>query len=770
MLMLDKLSEDTHMPTKLTLAMAGLAAIMLSSASAALTLAENGKARCSIVVAANAVAPERTAAKELSDYLKQVTGAEFRILTESQVKPDDAQILVGPSRRLKKLATGVDWASLGHDGIVMRTVGNKLLLAGGRPRGTLYAVYSFLEDAVGCRWWTSSESYVPSKSTLTIPTLNTVYTPKLLYREAFYRDPNENPKFAARLKLNGHHYSIPPEYGNHYKILGWCHTAYHLLPPDKYFGAHPDWYSEHNGKREAGGGQLCWSNEEMRKELTKNALEWVAKDPDAGIISISQNDWHGACQCEKCKAIEAEEGSQAGPLIRCLNIVAEDIDKAFPGTLVETLAYQYTRKPPLKVRPRDNVVVRLCTIECNFSEPLDSDANASFRDDMRKWSAIAPHLYIWDYVTDFASYIQPHPNMRVLAPNLRFFVENNTIGVFEQGDSATTVGDFIRLRAWLLAHLEWDPSRDPKQLTSEFLKGYYGPAAPYLQSYLDLVHDAWEKNPAHLSCYNGNLSFLTLPVMTRATKLFEQAAQAVAHDQALSTRVRRERMPLDHVWLIKYDDLKRQAEAENVAFVGPKDPKAACDEFISMAREWKANNYSEGRSFESYVPSLEARFAGPPPEPAEFRNVKKADIFTVHASQMQLFDPPTWVKLVDDPKASDGKAAVMNGSHTQWAVQFHITEEFAQAHKGNWKWYVVARTEGNKTGGAFNYGIWSPNGEVCRFTAGMERGVDGDYHTYYLGTHKPKAGMYVWIAPLGNGAEAVKGIYIDRVILVRDKR
>ncbi len=758
------------MSIKLTAVAAGLAAILLPASCAAMTLAENGKARCPIVVANDAIAPERTAARELRDYLKQVTGADFRIQAQSEVSPDAPQILVGPSNRLRKLATGVDWNSLGHDGIVVRTVGNKLLLAGGRTRGTLYAVYTFLEDTVGCRWWTGTEGYLPSKRTLTIPALNKTYTPKLLYREAFYRDPIEHPKFAAKLKLNGHFYNIPPAYGNHYKILGWCHTAYHLLPPDKYFAAHPDWYSERNGKRDPNWGQLCWMNEEMRKELTKNALEWIAKDPAAGIISISQNDWHGQCQCKDCKTVEEEEGSPAGPLIRCLNKVAEDIDNAFPGTLIETLAYQYTRKPPAKVKPRENLVVRLCTIECDFSKPLDSDGNASFRDDMRKWSAIAPNLYVWDYVTDFASYIQPQPNMRVLAPNIRFFVDNHTIGLFEQGDSATTVGDFVRLRAWLLAHLMWDPSLDPKQLTSEFLKGYYGPAAPYLQSYLDLMHDSWEKNPAHLSCYNGNLGFLTLPVMTQATKLFDQAAKAVAADPVLTTRVRRERMPLDHMWLVRYDDLKRQAEAEKAAFLGPKDPKATADEFIAMAREWKANNYSEGRSFESYVPSLEARFAGPPPEPGDFAKMPQADVFTVHASNMQLFDPPNWVKLVDDPNASEGKAAVMNGSHTQWAVQFHITEELAKKLDGVWKWYVIARTEGDKSGGAFNYGIWHGGGELARMTAGLERGADGKYHTYYLGTHKPATGMYAWIAPLGNGANVVNGIYVDRIILVRDKR
>lgn len=753
---------------RVVIAMTLLGAAAISGVVGEVLLAANGKASCPIVLGAKASAPEVTAAKELQNYLKQVTGAHFAIRNEGQVSGDDAQILVGPSSRLKKLATGVNWDSLGHDGIVIRTTANKLLLAGGDPRGTLYAVYTFLEDTVGCRWWSGTESYVPEKPTLTIPNLDTVYTPKLLYREAYYRDPIKHPLFAAKLKLNGHFYNIPPAYGDHYKILGWCHTAYDLLPPDKYFADHPEWYSELNGKRQSAGGQLCWTNDEMRKELTKVALGWIEKDPAAGIISISQNDWHGACQCAKCRAVEKEEGSPAGPLIRCLNLVGEEIEKKYPGTLIETLAYQYTRKPPAKVKPRKNLVIRLCTIECDFSKPLESEANRSFGDDIRKWSAIAPNLYIWDYVTDFASYIQPHPNMRVLAPNLRFFVNHNTIGVFEQGDAGCSIGDFVRLRAWVLAHLEWDPSRDPKQLIGEFLNGYYGPAAPFLQEYLDLIHDSIDRNPFHLSCYNGNLSFMSLAVMNRSKRLFDLAERAVSNDETLLKRVQRDRLSLDHVWIIKYDELKKQAAKEDMRFGGPADLESATKRFIQAAHEWNVGNYSESWGFENYEASLEARFAGPPPSPQELAKLPKKDIVEIYPDNMKLHEPPKWAKIVDDPKAAGGKAAFMDGSHTQWAVQYRISKTHARAMPGQWRCYAVVRTQGNKSGGAFGYGIYDDHGhrQLTQFTARLEEGADGNYHTCYLGKIVPRTGLYAWFAPLGD-SDAVKGIYINKIVFVR---
>lgn len=744
--------------------------VCFACSASAMTIAENSKTGCRIVIASGAPASEKTAARELQQGLKQVTGAELPIEAESQVKGNAPQILVGQSQRVKRLLPDVDWAGLGHDGIVIRTAGNNLILAGGQPRGTLYAVYTFLEDTVGVRWWTSSETYVPSRKTLSIPELNIVYTPKLRYREAFYRDPNENPLFAAKLKLNGNFYDIPKDYGDHYKILGWCHTSYKLLPPDEYFAQHPDWYSEVNGKRTTSGAQLCLTNDEMRKELTRVALQWISKNPTAGIISITQNDCGGRCECPKCKAVEQEEGSPSGPLIRFVNAVAEDIEKQYPDMLVETLAYQYTRKPPLHVKPRHNVVVRLCSIECDFSKPLDSESNKKFRDDMTGWKAIAPNLFIWDYVTDFAAYLQPHPNMRVLAPNLRFFVNNNTIGVFEQGDAGSSIGDFVRLRAWLLAHLEWDPSADEKKLTTEFLNGYYGPAGPYLQHYLDLLHDSVASTGMRMGCYNGDLRFLSLPVMNEATALFAKAEKAVAYDPVLAARVRRDRMPLDFAWLMRYDDLKREAESASITFSGPADPAKACKEFITLARAWKVGQNREGRPFESYQPELEARFGPPPPSPEELDKLPEQDRVDVQESQFQLAGVPDWVDLVKDPEASNGIAARMPGSHTQWAVQYHISDTLAQTLSGNWKCYVIARCETGPQGGVFNCGIYDErsHGSVTTITPAAGRAADGKYRTYSLGSHKLAGGMYLWVAPTGD-ANAMKAIYVDRFVFVRDK-
>lgn len=752
-----------------------LAAIVLAIGAAdgalALVLSREGKTAYSIVIADRAIVPEQNAAKELQSYLKQVTGADFPVRTESQVSASDPQILVGQSRRMKKLAADVDLKSLGYDGIVIRTVGNNLILAGGQPRGSLYAVYTFLEDTVGCRWWTRTESYVPRKTVLDIPDLNTVYSPKIKYREAYSRGPYADSQFAVRMKLNGAMNAIPRDLGGHYSIIGWCHTAYPMLPPERYFKDHPEWYSLIGGKRvttSPGGSQPCFMNEEMQKELTRVALEKIGKEPDAGIISISQNDCIGACECEKCKAVEAEDGSPAGPLLRCVNAVAAEIEKHYPDMLVETLAYQHTRKPPLVTKPRHNVVIRLCSIECNFAQALDSDTNAAFRDDTRKWAAIAQNLYIWNYVTNFANYITPHPSIRWYGSDLRFFAANHVMGVFEQGDAQTWSGDFNNLRDWLLAHLMWNPELDQVKLTAEFMNGYYGAAGPYLQKYLDVVQDSAVSHKSSTGFCSSDYSFMDFNVLAEGTRLFDKAAKAVASDAVLSARVRRDRMSLDQIWLMKYAEMKATAEKMGVPFVGPKDPVALADEFTELGRKYDAVATCSWVPFEQQAMQLKLAYYKPPTL-EELGKLEPAACVVVQQNEFKLAKPGVWTKLVDDPRASDGKAVMLTTDHKQQAVQFEFSERFAKAHPGNWECFIVARCEdGGKAGFAIQYGFSDKKGgtENSTLADSMENAKGGQYRVYYLGAHQPRTGTYIWVAPCGE-PDVAKSIHVDRIVMVR---
>ena len=108
-----------------------------------------------------------------------------------------------------------------------------------------------------------------------------------------------------------------------------------------------------------------------------NVLERIRRDPDATFYGVSQNDWRGYCECTNCAAVDAEEASHAGTMVRFVNAIAEAVEKEFPGKFIETLAYQYTRKPPKITKLRHNVIPCLCTIECEFNRPFGVSTNAA---------------------------------------------------------------------------------------------------------------------------------------------------------------------------------------------------------------------------------------------------------------------------------------------------------------------------------------------------------------------------------------------------------
>ncbi len=130
------------------------------TAVADLELATGGRTNYAIVVARDASPSERHGAQELARFLKEMSGADFPVLQEGGRVPEKA-ILVGRGRTVESLIGPDEFRGLGDDGFLIRACGQRLILAGGRQRGSMYACYSLLEDVLGCRWYTSTVSVIP---------------------------------------------------------------------------------------------------------------------------------------------------------------------------------------------------------------------------------------------------------------------------------------------------------------------------------------------------------------------------------------------------------------------------------------------------------------------------------------------------------------------------------------------------------------------------------------------------------------------------------
>lgn len=514
----------------------------------ALVIAEDGEARMAIVVSANASPSTRYAAEELQRFLSEMTGAAFALITDD-APPAPSEIWVGESQRLRDANILIDYETLGAEGYVIRTREPNIFIAGGEPRGTLYGVYGFLEDHLGCRWFTPDVSSIPKARVLAVLPIDEVRKPVLEYREPFVYECFDGD-WAARNRMNSSNARLEERHGGKITYHGFVHTFDSLLSPETYFDEHPEYFSLVKGKRLKERTQLCCTNEEVIALVTEEVRRRMAAHPEATVFSVSQNDWHNYCECDKCTALAEAEGSQMAPVLLLVNHVAKAVASEFPDKLVDTLAYQYTRKPCATMRPEPNVIIRLCSIECDFAHPFEERStveNRAFCDDIEAWVKTANRLWVWNYNTSFSNYLVPFPNLFVRGPNIRYMIDNNVRGIFEQDVYNTPHGQWSLISGYLGAKLLWNPGYDTNLAINEFLQGVYGEAATPMRLYIDLIHEAVsDPNTVMGIWYGADAPFFSDELFARADALFDVAETAVADDPETLERVRIARLPVDY--------------------------------------------------------------------------------------------------------------------------------------------------------------------------------------------------------------------------------
>ena len=445
-----------------------------------------------IVVSATASEAEKTAAKLLQDTFKEINGTQVGIITDS-TQITEKEISIGKNNR--EYDDTVDYAALGDEGVCIKTAGDDIAITGGEKRGTLYAAYTFLEEYFGYRRFTTDLTVIPEAEKLLVPVaIDYTYVPPFMFRQTdWYGTTDKEYKVANRLNDG----TMAESLGGGVEYAGpFCHT-FSSLVPTSLIETEPELFAlgVQNGERTT--DQLCLTNPKTLEIAKATVREWLADNPDAAFVSVTQNDNSNYCVCEECARIDAEEGSHAGTMIRFVNAIADDIRDDYPAVLVDTFAYLdgYTRQAPQITVPRDNVVIRLCSIECKFSAPMDSgysEDNERFIQDLKDWSAISDHLFVWDYTTDYSGFLLPFGNFGAIQRNLQIFAEHDVIGVFEEGVSGRNAdGEFAALRCYMLSRLMWDPYQDVDKLMYDFCEAYYG--AGY-QNIIDFINGIDENN------------------------------------------------------------------------------------------------------------------------------------------------------------------------------------------------------------------------------------------------------------------------------------
>lgn len=506
---------------------------------AQIAIVKNGKPVGRIVVGPHSKT-DRQAAALFIFFVKKITGASLPIvLPETKRKKGD---LIIESRNAKE--SSGNFSGIEDDGFRFSSNDSTFRITGINGSGTVYGVVDLLENYFGVRYFAANACTYPNSNEMALP-------------QRFAK--NENPSFRYRqtqayslaidtLFKTWHRLKNPGEIfaGNY-----WVHTFDRILPSGKYGKVHPEYFSFINGQRRPGAAsQWCLSNPEVFEIVSKRVDSIFTANPNQKMISVSQNDGNFTnCSCDQCKAIDDEEGSPAGSIIRFMNKLAA----RFPDKEFSTLAYLFSVAPPKLVKPLPNVNIMLCDIDCYREVSLtENPSGMAFVKNMEGWAKISDNIFVWDYGINFDNYVSPFPNFHILQTNMQLFKKNHVTRHFSQ-IAGSKGGDFSELRSYVVAKLLWNVNCNVDSVIQSFLSGYYGGAAPYLYQYIKIQEGALLGSHIPLWIYDTPIThkngMLSPPLISRYRRLFDQAEKAVSADSTFLKRVWQQRLSLQYAEL-----------------------------------------------------------------------------------------------------------------------------------------------------------------------------------------------------------------------------
>lgn len=495
----------------------------------------------------NIISDYSDVADTLNVYLNKAIGISLEISDKQKKR----SIILVEKTDLNKDFISIDY----KDSLITISANNK--------RNLYYATYDFIEKFLNVNWLSNDFTYHEDLKSINFPKNYSYYfEPPVLTRtvhsKLFYNDS----VFADKLKVTNEAF---PRYVPSARV----HTFHRFLPYDVFYDKNPEYYALRNGKRLP--TQLCLTNTDVLKIVKDSVNSFFNKFPNSDVISVSQDDNTQYCQCDKCSKIDNQEGSPAGTMIHFVNAVAE----SFPNKTISTLAYQYTRKPP-KVKPIENVLITLCSIECNRSVPIELGCK-DFSSDLKGWSQLTDNIRIWDYTTQFTNFLAPFPNWGTIKPNINLFVDNNAKWIFEQHSNNDS--ELFELRSYIMAKLLWNPNLDFQTLLNEFNNKYYGNGGKYISKYVNSIQNQIDNTSFFLFLYGdpsqGFDSFLSPENLLNYDILFNKALSSVELDSEYYKRILRSKISIDYAVLESYrknfSDLYQLTKTENdIKSINPK--------------------------------------------------------------------------------------------------------------------------------------------------------------------------------------------------------
>jgi len=630
-------------------------------ARAAVTVVADGKTKAVIVVPSKTSRAAREGAEILRDHLFQISGARLKVLKESELADvkiainrleakttAQAFILVGEGKLAKEL--GITSKGLGPGGILIRTFANGLAMLGpddrtpSDPYGSRYAVTTFLEDALGCRylWPGESGKVTPRQKTITIKPLDIRFTP--LFEQRNIRWSGHSSRIQQgldRLGFTKGDFQQVRKRASSTQLQSSSWTGWHrmggtlglrtgdgtILPGKtwkKFLREHPEWFAmQRDGSRyfdvEWERPRLCKSNAALIEAIATEKIKELDARPGQRSISLMTQDGGGKagfCMCPECKALDPPEGrptriwtynhksgrterfdyvSLTDRMAYFYNAIAEKVAEKYPNVLFTGQAYSIYASPPLRHKLHRNMVIRLV-------HRTDHYANDEVRVlGMADWNAWAdavgmifwrPNSLLWGRFEGTAG-VYVHK----LAEDFSHIAKSKCVGT--DFDSCMHHWATQGLNYYILAKLHWNADLNVDDAIDDYCRSGFADAADQIKSYLlrveQLTNSAAAKKRRDINSRTTDVTeFYTPQEIARLRRLLNAANEAVKDNEEVRRRIAFLRIGLDFTELqaeiyrlLRLSGERRLEPAERTQAIQLLDKK-----FLMMRRIFEKDHYA----------------------------------------------------------------------------------------------------------------------------------------------------------------------------------
>lgn len=566
-------------------------------------LVKGGETDYKLVIPENAVGDLLFTAQDFESLFEEATGADLDVVPDTGMTFDEnAKVLsLGDTTVLNGSGLTVNRDELGPDGLRLVTKGNTVLMTGGGERGAMYAAYEFLERTFAFESYAEDEYYIDTDVTdLALKKFDITEVPVFDRRSVGLYSYTKSRLFRNRMRQ---------ELFNEGWIY-WSHSHFKIMPVEKYFLAHPDWYSNDGAVSQDGKSivanptQLCLTNDEMREEFTKNVIELMDAHPECDHIMLGQEDIRTFCDCPTCREQKAIYKA-SGVMMHFINKVGDDIQKHIDESdnpdrvfYICTFGYHETEQAPANydaetdtytpidetVIPHENVMVMVAPISTCYAHGLYDACNMSNGSDkiIKSWKAVASnHMYFWIYNKAFSYYFIPYDNFGSVVPDYEILKDVGAKFVYHQGNKETEAGGLQALNSYVQAKLMWDDTQVYNDLVEKFAVAYYKDAAEGFLEYfnqLRLNYTLWEEQGFHAyptgsggDIYDVN-KYWTKNYLDSLNLSFDKMMNAIEHYkntdpslyETLAQRINVERLTVYYFYLESYFGEFTSDELENM--------------------------------------------------------------------------------------------------------------------------------------------------------------------------------------------------------------